>query len=240
MKKLAITAGVIYILAWIISLVVASGGPKPDDPATKVASYFARHEHTAMLGHLLVDGIAALALVGLAIVIFRFLQPSDPQMAKLGLWMALAAAATSFAQFVLGVTFTYDAAHNGSAKTVRDLFVTLNDADTVKIVFLAAMITAVSIAARRTGVLPRWFANYGFISAPLLAISGFAFPFNSDALLASAGTHTPTPARLGRNLHRTGRTSHLLSRRAGGHADRDGLVPLTPTLSNRNPERGHA
>ena len=46
------------------------------------------------------------------------------------------------------------------------------------------MITTVSIAARRTGVLPRWFAVYGFVSAPLLAISGFAFPFNSDALLA--------------------------------------------------------
>ena len=25
---------------------------------------------------------------------------------------------------------------------------------------------------------------YGFVSAPLLAVSGFAFPFNSDALLA--------------------------------------------------------
>ena len=54
----------------------------------------------------------------------------------------------------------------------------------LKIVFLAAMITAVSMAARRTQLLPQWFALYGFVSAPLLAISGFAFPFNSDVLLA--------------------------------------------------------
>jgi hypothetical protein len=83
MKKLALISGVTtYILAWVIGLVIASGGPKPDDPGTKVASYFARHEHTAMVGHLFVDGIAGLALIALAIVILRFLRPSDPQMAN--------------------------------------------------------------------------------------------------------------------------------------------------------------
>ena len=45
------------------------------------------------------------------------------------------------------------------------------------------MITAVGVAAYRTDVLPRWFAIYSLATAPLLAISGFAFPFNSDALL---------------------------------------------------------
>jgi hypothetical protein len=118
-------------------------------------------------------------------VIWRFLQPSDPGMAKLGCTAALAAAGTSFVQFGLGITFTYDAAHGGDPSTVRDLFVALNDADTVKILFLAAMIGAVSVAARRTRVLPNWFAIYGFTTAPLLAISGFAFPLDNDALLAS-------------------------------------------------------
>jgi uncharacterized protein DUF4386 len=235
MKKLATTAGAVYILAWIVGLVVASGGPKPDDPATKVASYFAGHEHSAMLGHLLIDGIAALALVVLGIVIHRFLSPSDPQMAKLGLSAALAAAATSFAQFVLGVTFTYDAAHDGSPKTVRDLFVALNNADTVKIVFLAAMITTVSIAARRTGVLPRWFADYGFASAPLLAISGFAFPFNSDALLALL------ELTLLLLLVWVAIFTAQVRRRTSspGGADRLDLVPLTAQTVN-DLERGHA
>lgn len=184
MKRLAVTSALIYILAWIVGLVVASGGPKPDDPAAKVASYFARHEHMAMVGHVLVDGVAGLALVAIAILILRFVRTSDEKMAKLAFYSGLAAAVTSLAQFVLGMTFTYDAAHNGSAKTVRDLFVTLNNADTVKIIFLAVMIAAVSVAARRTAILPRWFATYGFVTAPLLALSGFAFPFNSGVLLA--------------------------------------------------------
>ena len=185
MKKLAIISGATYILAWIIGLVLASGGPEPDDPATEVASYFARHEHAAMLGHLFVDGIAGLALIGTAVVISRFLRPRDPQMGKLGFLAALVAAATSLVQFGLGITFTYDAAHNGSPQTVRDLFVALNNTDTMKIVFLATMIATVSVAARRSHVLPGWFAIYGFVTALLLAISGFAFPFNNGVLLAS-------------------------------------------------------
>jgi hypothetical protein len=183
MKKLAVTSGVAYILAWIIGLVVASSGPKPDDPAVTVASYFAHHEHRAMAGHLLVDGLAGIALIGIAFVIRAFLRSRDDRMATVGFASTLAAAATSLVQFVIGMSFTYDAAHAGSATTVRDLFVALNDADTVKIVFLAAMIAAVSLAAHRTGALPRWFAIYGFVTAPLLAVSGFAFPFNNGALL---------------------------------------------------------
>ena len=79
MKKFAVVAGVAYILAWIIGLVIASGGPEPDDPATKVASYFAQHEYSALLGHLFVDGIAGLALIALAVVIRRFVGANDPR-----------------------------------------------------------------------------------------------------------------------------------------------------------------
>jgi hypothetical protein len=178
MKKLAIASGTIYVLAWTVGLAVASGGTKPDDPAAKVASYFARHEHTAMLGHLLVDGIAGVALIGIALVLRRALRSELP------FWAALAAAVTSLFQFVVGITFTYDAAHGGKPSPVRDLFVTPNDADTVKIVFLAVMIGGAGLAARESGLLPRWFANASLVIAPILALSGFAFPLDSGVLLA--------------------------------------------------------
>ena len=177
MKKLAIVAGTTYVLAWILGLAVAAGGPKPDDPAAKVASYFARHEHTALIGHLLVDGIAGAALIALAFVVRRYA-------GRWGFYAALAAAATSLCQFAVGVTFTYDAAHGGKPSTVRDLFVTLNNADTVKIVFLALMIGSVGLSVRRSGALPRWFGNASLAIAPILALSGFAFPLNSGVLLA--------------------------------------------------------
>jgi hypothetical protein len=47
------------------------------------------------------------------------------------------------------------------------------------------MIAAASMLAQRSGAFPRWLAIGGLIFAPLLAISGLAFPLNSDALYAS-------------------------------------------------------
>ena len=51
--------------------------------------------------------------------------------------------------------------------------------------FIAGLAAAaVSLAVRRGSILPAWCARYGLVAAPLLAISGFAFPFNNGALLA--------------------------------------------------------
>ena len=98
------------------------------------------------------------------------------------LWAGIGAGLASLAQMVVGETMTYLAAHGSSADHVKTLFNVLNNGDTVKIILLATMITATSIIARRTGAFPRWLAVAGLIFAPLLAISGLAFPLNSDAL----------------------------------------------------------
>jgi hypothetical protein len=37
----------------------------------------------------------------------------------------------------------------------------------------------------RTGAFPRWLATYGLLFAPILAISRFAFPLDSDVLYTS-------------------------------------------------------
>jgi len=58
-------------------------------------------------------------------------------------------------------------------------------ADTVKIAFLAAMIGAASLLARRTAAFPRWLATGGLWFAPLLALSGTAFPLNNSAIYAT-------------------------------------------------------
>ena len=68
---------------------------------------------------------------------------------------------------------------------MRALFVTLNNADTIKIALLAALVILVSTAARRAMTLPRWLTTIGIAFAPVLALSGLAFPLNSDALYAA-------------------------------------------------------
>jgi hypothetical protein len=65
MRGLQIAAGVTFVSAWIVGLVLAASGPKPDDSAAKVAGYFAAHEHKAMVAHFLIDGLAGLAIVAM-------------------------------------------------------------------------------------------------------------------------------------------------------------------------------
>jgi hypothetical protein len=80
---------------------------------------------------------------------------------------------------------TYRAAHGASPASVRTLFDVLNNADTVTIAFLAVMIGAASVLARRTRAFPHWLATGGLWFAPLLALSGTAFPLNNSAIYAT-------------------------------------------------------
>jgi hypothetical protein len=184
MKKLQITSAITFVSAWLIGLALAANGPRPSDTAHTIATYFATHEHTAMLAHLLIDGIAGAAVIALAYGLRRYLASDS----KLATWMfaaGIAAGITSLVQAAVGETMTYRAAHDASPASIRTLFDVLNNADTVKIAFLAVMIGAASVLARRASTFPRWLATGGLWFAPLLALSGLAFPLASSVLYAS-------------------------------------------------------
>jgi hypothetical protein len=182
MRGLQIAAGTTFVGAWIVGLVLAAGGPDPSDSAGKITRYFATHEHKVMVANLLIDGLAGVAIAGIAYSVSRYL--GSNRLARVVLVAGVLAAIASLAQLVLGEILAYNAAHGHSADSVKTLFKVLNNADTVKIALLAIMIGAASVLARRTAAFPRWLATGGVIFAPLLLVSGLAFPLNSDVLYA--------------------------------------------------------
>ena len=184
MKTLAITSGATFVGAWIVGLILANGGPSPSDSAAQVAAYYDSHELRSMVATLLIDGLAGLAIFALAYCLWRYLT-DDSTMHRAVLLAGIGAGLASLVQMVVGELMSYRGAHGRSAEDVQTLFKVLNNGDTVKIALLATMIAAASALARRSGAFPRWLAIAGVIFAPLLAISGLAFPFNSDALYAS-------------------------------------------------------
>jgi hypothetical protein len=133
----------------------------------------------------LIDGVAGLAILGIAVSLRAYLRPHDDRLSMVVLGAGIAAAIASFAQATIGLILTYQAAHGSSAGHVRTLFHALNDGDTFKIAFLAVMIGAASVIARRAEAFPHWLAVGGIVFAPLLALSGLAFPFDSDVLYAT-------------------------------------------------------
>ena len=166
-----------------MGLLLAASGPAPDDPAARVAGYFATHEQRSMVAHFLIDGLAGLAIIAIAGSLYRYLSGGE-RLRRLVLWAGLAAGAASLGQMIVGETLSFRAAHGASAESVKTLFTILNDSDTIKIALLALMIGSASLLARG-GAFPRWLATAGLVFAPLLAVSGLAFPLGSDALYAS-------------------------------------------------------
>jgi hypothetical protein len=185
MRRLQVIAGVTFLSAWIVGLGLANGGPKPTDAATTVAAYYDNHEVKSMIATLLIDGLAGLAIIAIAYNLWRYFTDEPGTARQVLLWSGVGAGIASLLQMIDGVTMSYRAAHGASADSVKTLFKVLNNGDTVKIALLAIKIASASILGRRTGLFPNWFAIAGLVFAPLLALSGLAFPFNSDALYAS-------------------------------------------------------
>ena len=185
MRTLQIAAGATFMAAWIIGLIFANGGPGPSDSAATIAAYYDDHEVRSMIATLLIDGVAGLAIIALAYCLWRYLAAEQDAFGRALIVAGVGAGVVSLVQMVVGEVMAYRAAHGSSPDHVQTLFKVLNNLDTVKIALLAILIAAASVLARRSGAFPHRLAVAGIVFAPLLAISGFAFPLDSDALYAS-------------------------------------------------------
>jgi hypothetical protein len=143
--------------------------------------------------------VAGLAIIALAYCLWRYLGAEHDGFGRALIVAGIGAGLVSLVQMVVGEVMAYRAAHGSSPDHVQTLFKLLNNLDTVKIVLLAILIAAASVLARRSGAFPHWLAVAGIVFAPLLAISGVAFP-QRCALRVTHG-HADRPARLGRRGH---------------------------------------
>ena len=105
MRKLQIASGTAFVAAWIVGLVLAANGPGPKDSARKVASYFAAHEHKAMVAHFLIDGVPGLAIIGIAVSLHRYLT-GDEGLRRVMFLAGLAAGLASLVQMTVGEVLT--------------------------------------------------------------------------------------------------------------------------------------
>jgi hypothetical protein len=116
--------------AWIIGLSLATGGPSPTDTAATIAKYYDDHEVKAMVATLFIDGVAALAILGLAYSFWSYLAAEESRFRRAVLVAGLFAGIASVAQMVIGEVMAYRAAHGASDDSVETLFKVLNNLDT--------------------------------------------------------------------------------------------------------------
>ena len=167
-------AGAAYVAGWVAGLAVV-----PSVPAD-VHAFYLSHAAQVAVQALLVHGVAGVALAVLAIVLPRALGLASAGLIR---GSGLAAAVVSLAQTVLTLVAVGRAASDSPATTLG-LVHAVDVADTVKLVLLAVFVPAVTVAARRAGMLPRWTSALAAALAVLLPLGGAAFLVPNGLLMA--------------------------------------------------------
>ena len=174
-------AAVGYSVAWVLGLMVPVPAVDIDASAQAVLGSVVGHEGAVALRALLVHGLAALALVTVAVALARATG------ARFVLVAGVVAAGLSLVQFVLELVLTGPA----GSDAVPSLVDAVNRIDGVKMFALAGLALAGAAAIRRSAAVPRWLSGLGVVLAVALVASGVGYALLIPALGQAAYVSLP-------------------------------------------------
>jgi hypothetical protein len=170
-------AGLVYVAAWVVGLVIDPHAPDLMAPAGELAAFYQAHgaQHLAQI--FLIHGVAALALVSLAAALWGALhEDTDTSaLATLSFGAAVVAASLSLTQAALGATLVSPPLLAGDAAIIRAIRALINTLDTFKLLALALFVGASVPLALSAGVLPRWLGWMGGLLVLSLIAGGLSF-----------------------------------------------------------------
>jgi hypothetical protein len=180
--RVPVLAGVGYAVAWVASQSFGAPSPSIAASGTQLVTSFAGHGGPNMAMFVLAEGVAAVFLAVIAIVVTRpALRQGSVRLAgartaaKLAAGFGLAAAAVSWVELGLGTWLIFTLVPEGRSGTAGATWHALNRVDGAKMFVLAVMAAALSVLAMTTPSLPRWLAPLGFLLAAALVVSGLGY-----------------------------------------------------------------
>jgi hypothetical protein len=169
------SAGVAYSTAWVLGLAAWPSNLDVSASNVKVLATYRAHEGAAMTQYVLVEGLAAVALVIVVALLGRAARGRDAgRLGVAALVAGFSAAALSVAECALGLLLAGSAAPDREAERVGRLFDLINRLDGVKMLALAALAIA-GVGLVRRAVLPRWLGYAGALLAVALLASGAGY-----------------------------------------------------------------
>jgi hypothetical protein len=201
------TAGIAYVVTWVVGLAIFPVNLALNATAAQVAAAHRAHPAEATVQYLLVEGLAALLFgIVLACVLRSRRDHASRQTAGPAL-LIVVAVITSLTECVLALLVTA-AATSGHVATAGSLFAMVNRLDGVKMFALAG---AIGWLAATRPALPRWLRRVTPVVALALVASGLAYVTLSNAFgwtsfvsgpllvlwVASAGAGLAVAARRG-------------------------------------------
>ena len=189
-----VLAGAGYTAAWLASQLVGAPNPSVSVPGAQVVASFAGRGGPAMAMFVLAEGVAAIALAVVVVVVarpalHREARPAARLAAQLGVGFGITAAAVSWVELALGTWLISVLVPERRSGTAGAAYHALMRLDGAKMFLLAVMAAAVSAMAVTAPLLPRWLAPMGFVLAALLVVSGLGYvllaPGLADAVYVS-------------------------------------------------------
>jgi hypothetical protein len=182
-RRPAAVAGIVYSVAWLVSLVV--GAPMPSVAASggQVVAAYAGHDWPVIVNLVLSEGIAAVALAVIALLAARAARRAGARRAGLAVAVfGVTAAAVSLAELVMAAWLQLGPVASGHAAAAGTLYSALQRIDGAKMLVLAAMAVALAVLSLASAVLPRWLAPLALLFAASLVISGLGFVLLANTL----------------------------------------------------------
>jgi hypothetical protein len=175
-RRPAAVAGIGYTVAWILSFVVGAPMPSVAASGDQVVAAYAGHDLSTITNLVLSEGIAAVALATVVLLVARAARRAGARRAGLAVAVfGVAAAAVSLVELVLAAWLQFGPVASGHAATAGTLWSAIQRIDGVKMFVLAAMAVALAVLSLTSVVLPRWLALLGHPLAVALVISGFGY-----------------------------------------------------------------
>jgi hypothetical protein len=184
-------AGIAYTAAWVLGLAVWPSNLDVAATNVKVLATYRAHQGAAMTQYLLVEGLAAIALVVVVTALGRAARRREADRLGVATVVAgLTAAALSLVQCALGLLLAGSVAPDGETGRAGRLFDLINRMDGVKMFVLAAMAVA-GVGLVRRAVLPRWLGyTAAFLTVALIA-SGAGYLLLNTTLAQAAFVSLP-------------------------------------------------
>jgi hypothetical protein len=170
------TAGIAFVAAWIIGLLVWPSNLEVAASGSRIVSAYTGHQGVAVTQYLLVEGLAAIALAIVVVTLGRAaLQRGAGQPARVIILAGIGAVIVSLAECALGLMLAAGAVPDGDTGRAAILFHLINRLDGVKMIALAAVAVGGVSLARRGVIVPRWLRYVGAALAAAMTTSGIGY-----------------------------------------------------------------
>ncbi len=187
----AALAGVVYIAAWIVGLAIWPSNVAITDSSREVVNVYGAHRAVGVAQFLLVEGVAAIALLFVLVAVARAADHAGAVApSRLILGAGLTACLVSLAEGVLGVVLVTSLASPAHVHRAGEVFDAINRLDGLKMLLLATVITTAVLARRAIG-LPRWLSAAGVMASLALLVSGIGYLALDGALAYAAVLSLP-------------------------------------------------